>query len=867
MESIVESLKRQREQVLHSSDEEVLRRHMSLLEIAVISLHNRLVNRMASASERFRSSGAILAMGNLGRGVLGPQDPVSLLWLRTETFPWDETAQQEITAPLMEAGWRVSLRCATIPELLDEVESRLAFFFELLDARYLSGNRQLISELDHALGDFIAGHQQVLFDHLYAGIRGRHARFSRAEDWLEPDVLESPGALKDIDSIRYAARVLLDVRCFDDAIFQGYLTRKEVDRLQSAEKKLLKWLNLLRAVKGDRHSVLDFQVQAVLAEKLGYSGRSGFLPVESFMQEVHETLHEVFCVSSEFCERLQETGKIGTVPATSSGEKVRLEEGVTLLDGRLHVDPARYEPTAANVIRLYSLAARHRAGFSSATRRWLHHHRSVVETAAGDPDVQEAFLDLLDADDPHVAVIRRFYNDGFLRALVPETALVHALVQHDAFHVYPVHEHHLRTLREIKRLRAGEYREEEPELTVLAQETSDSRWLSLAALFHDIGKHVGSRHAKHGADMFPLIARRLGLSPEGTDLVTFLIRHHLLLMDTASMRDLGDMELLVQCARSIGEPERLHLLMILSFADMMATGPRAAQKWRETPVYELYRRLADLLEKGEPGEDVLAERVQRLKDAVYEKVADVVDRARLEEHFRDLAPRYVLTSSPEAVARHLRLEMELGPEADAFVWAVHKENGGVEITVLSREIPGFLAKVAGILSLHELDIRDARIFTKKNGVMILVFRCRFVSPASSEPDWALVRTDLRRLLEGRLALDYRIAFHAATKGVARPQPLIPSPSRVLVDNDSAKEYTIVEVYTMDRPGLLYTITRTLQDLQVRVHVAKITTKVDQVADIFYIKNHRGEKVTDRDQVEELRRALLFYLDGPSPVAS
>lgn len=861
MESMVESLKRQREQVLQSSDEEVLRRHMSLLEIAVISLHNRLVNRMASESERFRSSGAILATGNLGRGVLGPQDPVTLLWLRTETFPWDESAQREITAPLVDAGWQVSVRCATIPELLEWGESHLPFFFEMLDARYLSGNRQLVSELDHALDDFIARHQSVLFEHLYQGIRTRQARFSMPEDWLEPDILESPGALKDIDSIRYAARVLLDVRCFDDAIFQGYLTRKEVDRLQTAEKKFLKWLNLLRSVRGDRHSVLDFQIQEILAEKLGYSGRSGFLPVESFMQEVHETLYDVFCVSSEFCERLQETGKIGSA-SMPRAEKVLIEEGVTLMNGRLQVDPGRFEPTAANVIRLYALAARYRAGFSSATRRWLHHHRSVVETSSGDPGVQKAFFQLLADDDGHVSVIRKFYNDGFLRALVPETASVHALVQHDAFHVYPVHEHHLRTLREIKRLQAGEYLEEEPELTALARETGQNPWLFLAALFHDIGKHAGSHHAKHGADMFPLIARRLGLSPEGADLVTFLIRNHLLLMDTASMRDLGDVELLVQCARTIGDPERLQMLMILSFADMVATGPRAIQKWKETPIHELYRRLSDLLEKGEPGEEVLAERLQRLKDAVYERVADLVDRSRLEEHFRELAPRYVLTTSPEAVARHLRLEMELGSDPDAFVWEVEKESGGVEITVVSREIPGFLAKAAGILTLHDLDIRDARIFTKKDGVMILVFRCHYVFPREEEPDWAAMQGDLRRVLEGRLALDYRIASHAATKGLGTSKTLIPSPSRVLVDNESATEYTIVEVYTMDRPGLLYTITRALSDFQVRIDVAKITTKVDQVADIFYIKNHRGQKVTDWEQVEELRQALLFYLDGP-----
>ncbi len=859
MENIVESLKRQREQILRSPDGDMARRHMSLLEVAIISLHNRLVNRMAPDSDKFRSSGAIIALGSLGRGVLGPQDPVSLLWIRTETFPWGEGWQDDLVEPLKEAGWSVELQLATIPEILDRAEKDVRLFFDLLEGRYLSGNRQLVAELDHALDELIARRQEALFSHLYDELRGRQARLSVPENWLEPDLVESPGGLKDIDTIRYASRVLLDVRCFEDAIFQGYLTRWEADRLDRAEKNLLKWLGLIRTLKGSEESVLDFDVQEILAEKLGYSGRAGFLPVETFMQDVHQTLYDVFCVAAEFCERLQETGKLTDAPL--QGPSFQLAEGLSVVSGRIQVDPARFSPTAANLVRLFVHAAEHGVGFTSSTRRWIQHHRNVLETASGDPEVRDAFLALLRKDGASLQAVRRFANYGLLKALIPETALVHGLVQHDAFHVYPVNEHHLRTLREIKRIEQGDYREEEPEITALLDSFGERAGLYLAALLHDIGKHVGKDHALHGAEMFPIIAQRLGLDENTTELVIFLIRHHLLLMDTASMRDLGDMEMLLQCARIVGDPERLHALLILSLADMMATGPKAQQKWRETPVKELYDRLLTLLEKGEPSEEVLAKRLERVKEAVFRKVSDLMDRERLESHFAQLPPRYLLSMSPEVMAMHLRLETRLENDPDAFVWDVHTENGTTSITILSREMPGLLAKAAGILTLHDLDIRDAQVFTKKNGVVLLLFRCLLHEKEPSVTDWNRVQLDLRRLLEGKLALDYRIAAHAADRREERVPSSSRGGSRVLVDNDSVKDYTIVEVYTSDRPGLLYTITRTLQDLNVRIHVAKITTKVDQVADIFYIRTHRGQKVTDPEQVEELRRALLFWLDG------
>ena len=188
-------------------------------------------------------------------------------------------------------------------------------------------------------------------------------------------------------------------------------------------------------------------------------------------------------------------------------------------------------------------------------------------------------------------------------------------------------------------------------------------------------------------------------------------------------------------------------------------------------------------------------------------------------------------------------------------------DGAAEITLLSHEMSGLVSRSAGILTLYDMDIRGAQVFAMNSGVLILIFQCRYGETPAGEPDWDAVRADLKRLLEGKMALSYRIAVHAASRRYAQ-LPLRKTPSQVLIDNESNARYTILEVYTLDRAGLLYTITRTLFELQVRIFVAKITTKVDQVADVFYVRTSQGEKITDPDRIREIRNALRFWLDGP-----
>lgn len=859
MQNISESLRKQREQIVADGSEESLNRHSSLLEIAVISLYNRMANRLNFDSEQFRSGGAVMMMGGFGRGLLGPGQPVPLLFLKADSLPGSESWLDEIVSPLKEAGWVVEAVQGTSVSLMEKAGGDFNFFIRLLDTRFISGNRGLADQFDRVLEAFIEEFRNDLLVRLRESVLSRERLADTPEHWQEPDLYRSPGALDDISAIRAACRIAGNITSLEDAIFRGYLTRSEVDHLVRAEKTYSRLLNLLRKFSPDAGGVLRFECQDRIAGKLGYSQRAGYLPVETFMQQLYQLSHGAARVSREFWEKLEESRTDESGDEESAAEV--LETGIQVRSGKIHLQTEKYPATAGHLVHLFGLAARRDLGFANVTRQWIGHHRNVLDTASGDASVKEEILQLISADSPDLRVVRMFYDLGLLTSLIPELAAVHGLVQHDNFHVYPLHEHHLRTLGNLKRLFAGDFANEEPELTRIAQGVDDPAWLFLSGLLHDIGKSSGKKHALRGGEMIPAVARRLGLNAEEAEMVQFLVAEHLLLTDSASLRDLGDQEMLSQCALAIRTQARLDQLVLLSFADMTATGPKAAQKWRDTPTVSLYEKVLHLLEKGEPSAHAISERIECIRAQVWRELSDLMDSRELEGCVAQLAPRYLLSMPPSAIARHLRLGWQLRHSGEPFIWEVAVRDGEVESVLICNDVPGLLSRAAGILTLHNLNIRGAQVFAMNDAMLLLIFQCRLPEGTGRDLDWNSVKDQMKRLLEGKIALDYRIAAHAASRGALPPQ-VRPVPSRILVDNNSSARYTILEVYTLDRVGLLYTISRTLFELQIRIAVAKITTRVDQVADVFYVRTLRNEKVTDPEQIREIEDALLYRLDGP-----
>jgi len=857
IQNISESLRKQRDLILAECSEQSLDRHTSLLEIAIISLYNRLANRLGGDSETFRAGGAIIAVGPFGRGVSSPTDTVPILCLSEEPALKDSWIE-EVTSPLIDAGWKVKAYQGSVGQIIAESTKDPELLRQFLDLRYISGNRGLAEQLEKAIDAHVENNREALLGSLCKWVRARATSPEEQSGWLEPDLERNPGGLAEIDAIRMGCRLAAGIRSLEDAIFQGYLTRQEVDLLVQAEKSFSRYLTLLRASSGQSGGVLHFREQEILAGKLGYLERSGFLPVETFMQHVHQFLHGVGEVSREFWERLSETRSSG-----GDGPGTEVEEGITEWAGKLKLQTERYPASAGNLVHLFALAAKLGRGFANVTRQWIAHNRNVLDSASGDPEVKHELLELLRYDSADLSVLRRFYGCGLLTALIPELAANHGLVQHDAFHLYPVHEHHLRTCAELKKLRDGRYATAEPALTQIAADFVDPALLMLSALLHDLGKSSGSKHAQKGGEMIPVIAKRLGLTPQESETVQFLVSQHLLLIDSASMRDLADPEMLTTCATSVGKREYLDQLVLLTFADMMSTGPRGRDKWRDTPVMTLYNSIGGILDKGEPSSQIIAERIARVRHRVSEQVSDIMTPGELEDYFSQLAPRYLISLSPEEIVRHLRLGRDLQSSGEPFVWETSVDRETAEITIMSWDRPGLLARSAGILTLHHLNIMGAQVFRMNDEMALLIFQCRLPREQAFSMDWDAVGGDMDRLLKGKLALEYRIAAHSA--GIGGPKSILrPTSSKIIIDNDSSAMYTILEVHTIDRIGLLYTIGKTLQELQIRIYVAKITTKNDKVADVFYIRTEEGrQKVTDPEQIQEIGKALRYALDGTS----
>ena len=850
MQSIAESLRKQRELIVEESSEQALDRHTSLLEIAIISLYNRLANRLLGSSEAFRAGGAIAALGTFGRGVSSPMQEIPILCLQADETPAKDSWMYEITEPLSEAGWKVEAFQGSVPQIVARARADSSFLFKLMDMRYISGNRSLADQLEVELAAHMSKNKGPLLQLLRETITVREQLFEKTQNWLEPDLDKNPGGLSEIGAIHAACR-LSGLCSLEDAIFRGYLTREEVDLIQHAEKTFCRYLTLLRNASGTQDSTLLVNHQETLARKLGYSEKSGFLPVEIFMQHVHQLFHGAAGVSREFWERMNETRSPQPEDLVTD-----IEEGIVARSGKIHILTDRYAATPKNVVHLFTLAARHRLGLANVTRQWLSHNGNILGTASGDTAVKDEFLELLRSDSPEIPILRLFYDYGLMTALIPELGSVHGLVQHDAFHLYPLQEHHLQTISELKKTLEGNYAGMEPELSRVASEMGDPAPMLLAGMLHDIGKSSGSGHAVKGGEMIPAVARRLGLSPREADAVQFLVSQHLLLLDSASLRDLADHEMLTNCTVAVGKKEYLDQLLLLTFADMMSTGPRARDKWRDTPVFPLYRTIANILEKGEPSTQIIAEKIARVKKQLETRVSDLMNPEELEAYFSRLAPRYLISISPEEIVKHFQLGRRLRDSGGPFIWEVSSGRETAEITVMSWDKPGLLARSAGILTLHGLNIISAQVFTMNEEIGLLIFQCRLPEPGM---DWKAVEKDMDRLLNGKLALDYRIAAHSAAGKQA--QALRTVPSKIVIDNESSAQYTILEVYTVDRIGLLYKISKTLHDLQILISVAKITTKSDQVADAFYIRTDRREKVTDPEQILEIEKALRFCLDA------
>ncbi|UCG11713.1 MAG: HD domain-containing protein, partial [Deltaproteobacteria bacterium] len=826
----------------------------AMVDVAIISLYNRLTNRMGIEPQKIRRHGAVVAVGELGRRHLGPFSPMGLLFLHTpEVFFEEEVWVSGIVQPLQEAGWEVSFESGRIRDVVDRSLTDLNWMSAMVDSRFISGSRTLVEDLRVSFMQEIQSKRHAaLIRSFLEEWQARQSGQQEPECLLEPDLEYSAGSLGELNRIHWAGYLLYQS---ESLAGMGTLDQDSVKVLQEAQSFLLRVRNHLQLLKGGQETRLEYEAQQEVALSMGYRNQGDFLPVEVMMKELEAHFYEVKLVANRFRDRL--TDSIGPRTAHPAKPTTRgLGPGILLESDRIVVNTQAVGGNEEALLEVFRQAVRVKKPLSVEASNWLKSKaHQLPGSMSGKPELRQWLFEIIREETPEIGTVRALYQTSLLPALIPELRQVHALVQHDAFHLYPVHEHHLLTFTELKKLLSGEYGDAHPEVSEWLDINQDQEVFLLAALIHDVGKSGGHGHAQRGADMALRIGERLGLTDAERELLSFLVANHVLLTDSAARRDLDDQQMIQHCTNVIGSVERLKMLMLHAFADMRTTGPRAWELWENLPMLTLYERLLHRLEKGDPDERMVATRLDFLRRRAAELLAEEMTPETLDYHFDQTDSRYLLSVTPDELVRHLRLERKL--EQAGLAWHVQARQDNWELTLMSRHPLGLLARVAGALTLHQLDIRKAQTHTKKDGVALQIFEVAALKP-NMTISWEQVMTDLQNAMQGRLALEYRLAIHAAKH--QRKKGRIPEkPDEVVVDNDSSDQYTIIEVYTTDRMGLLHAITRTMLELRLQVFLAKISTRMDQVADIFYVRTQDGQRVENPEHVEEIKRALLFSL--------
>ncbi|WP_448381802.1 [protein-PII] uridylyltransferase [Desulfosoma sp.] len=799
------------------------------------------------------------AVGGFGRGQLSFASDLDLVFLHKRRLPSAlEAAIRRVVPALWDAGFEVGHMVSSPKDLHDLMRRDFSVQTTYVEAAPAGGDAAFYRQWrDNFLAAFTRSKRARFLENLREYRKSRYSRYGESSYLLEPHLKEGVGSLRDIHTIRWIAVIFLGTPSVPALTDAGWLSDEEALWLEQAEDFLWRVRLQLHHLSGKRQDRLLMADQEVLAKRLGFLDGTEGSAVEAFMHLYYRHTARIRRIAGFLLDRLAHETKKHRRLTT---RRTVLPGPFLLEDNHLSfMEPERIRERPERLMALFWEAAKRGAHFHHQTGRIVRENLgAVTEAVRCDPAVVSKFFDILLNPARSFGVLRVMMETGFLQTFIPELASVRYRVQHDVYHLYTVDEHLLRTVREMHRLEQGlPSLDPQVDCRHLFHDLPYRRILYLAALLHDVGKGQGKNHSVRGAEMSRAIAERLGLDPEEKALLEFLIRHHLLLPDTALKRDLSDEKPIVRCAMQIGSRTKLRLLYLLALADSRATGPGAWNTWRASLMDELYGKVDRVLLRGEWRPEDVTERVEAIQGQVL-SLCPPKDHSAVARWLENLSLRYLLSQPSSEILRHFAMEKDV-PHQGLALDARPMEGGLWQVTTACRDRPGLFATITGVLWLHGLNILSADIYTRSYGIALDILIVEDVpDPLHPEETWARVRRDLTRCVrdpDALTALKERHRPPIPRKAVVGPK----KPDRVVLDESASDFYTVIEVYTWDRPGVLHAMTQTLFELGLTIQLAKISTPGAQVVDVFYVTDLDGAKIQDPERHGLIEERLLECL--------
>ena len=801
---------------------------------------------------------ALVPHGGYGRRDLAPYSDIDLMLLyRQDVKNEIEPFARRLSQNIVDAGFNLGFSTRTPAEAVSMSLKDIRIYTSLVESRYLAGSVGLYTKFLSRL----ARQAQRRPHGLVRSIENSRIdeRFSHGDTafYLRPNVKKTRGGLRDIQLVRWIGFTKFGQSDLETLFEGGALHEHDFQNLYSAYQFLLRLRNEMHFSAGKPRDVLGMNEQVRIAELWGYKSSKGVLPVEQFMRD--------------YFDHTSQVGYAADYVVASAKSRFHITDWITpffahqqegyFLVGPIHISTTRkgleyVQGNLEGVLHLMSLANLHNKRIDHATWKSIRESMTSAESVEVTSTAAWRFCSFMSDSNRLGDLLRRLHEMRVLEKIVPCYQHIRCLVQFNEYHKYTVDEHSIRAVEAATR-----YADRDDILGRCYNSIQDKKVLHLALLLHDVGKGYEEDHSIVGARLAEDTAKLLNLTRREREDLVFLVRHHLMMSHLSFRRDVSDLPVVASFAADVGSVDMLKMLFVLTCADLEAVGPDTFNEWKQNLVSRLYfyslRQLS-----GATDRDLAEFEVGEEKKRYLEKLQQVNATAKV-ELARQLPADFFDVWSPDQTAEFLERLPRL-TEQDLIIKAAQiPEDSSFEYLVAKLDQPysAVFHKITGALTSQLLQILSVDIFRFQQSKIVYRFRVADKEVTEQTLQFRLdnVCSEISTALtEADSKPKFRKVW-GAKEGPSTEESTLPT--RIRVDNNSAARSTIIDVFTHDKTGLLYTITQTLHDLGLQISAAKVGTYLDQVVDVFYVNDVNGKKIRDLKRIHKIKSTLVDQIQS------
>ena len=812
---------------------------------------------------------SIIAVGGYGRGELAPHSDLDLLFLIPDDLNKTETKNIEglvklILYLLWDLGYTVGHSTRTILDCIKKSKLDLTITTSLLEKRFIAGNEHIFDLLKTKFNSFIANTKTLNF--VEAKLKEsdlRHKKFGGSRYVVEPNVKDGKGGLRDLHTLIWILKFAYKVDSISKLINMGALSKNEALAFAEAQRFLLSVRCHLhyRAQREDDRLAMDAQLE--IAKSMNFKNTITHKDVERFMKRYFLATKTVGNLTRIFCAAIETEFNKPLRLSFLSFKKSENVDPFSIELGRLYVKNKNIlTENPVNIIKLFYISHQKNIDLHPSTLRLVTSLTNLINSEVRpDFNANQMFLNILTSHRDSTRTLRLMNESNVLGKFIPEFQKIVCLMQFDMYHSYTVDEHTIFTISNLHSLKNGKFKDFAPLASKVIQEISSYRCLFVAMLLHDIAKGKKGDHSINGSIVASTVCPRLGLSNEETEIVKWLVLHHLLLSKTAFRYELGDPKTIKDFAEKVKTVEKLKLLLVLTVADIKAVGPEIWNDWKGSLISELYIKSLNLLQKRISNQYVYeyVETTQELFKSNLLK--NGIKNEVIERYSKNYYKNYWEIFNLQTLINHFHIFKKMLDNKKKFKIYLSRESElqATELIVIAPDHHGLFSVISGLVAASGYDVVSAKIITRSDGYALDTF---FIQNKEKKPiSEDYLRNKLIKTISFGLEGNFDIEKALNTKWEEIPARFraVKAPTRIIVDNQTSENFTILDIKCKNAPGVLYKITKTLTSLGIQINTANVSTYGDRVVDIFYIKNAFGSKVDDERTIEKIKYSILKVL--------